>query len=80
MLDYRLQPYTQEESALDLAGTIRFIRRHASEYGIDEKDIAVMGFSAGGILAGEMILNYGGGITPDSLDPSYVPDASAWLQ
>lgn len=75
VLDYRLRPYTQEEGALDLARTVRFIRRHADEYGIDEKDIAVMGFSAGGILAGEMILHYGGGITPDALDPSYVPDA-----
>lgn len=75
VLDYRLRPYTQEEGALDLARTVRFIRRHADEYGIDEKDIAVMGFSAGGILAGEMILHYGGEITPDALDPSYVPDA-----
>lgn len=74
VLDYRLRPYTQEEGALDLARTVRFIRRHACEYGIDEKDIAVMGFSAGGILAGEMILHYGDRITPDALDPSYVPD------
>lgn len=75
VLDYRLRPYTQEEGALDLARTVRFVRHHADEYGIDEKDIAVMGFSAGGILAGEMILHYGNGITPDALDPSYVPDA-----
>ena len=74
VLDYRLRPYTQEEGALDLARTVRFIRRHADEYGIDEKDIAVMGFSAGGILAGEMILHYGNEITPNVLDPSYVPD------
>ncbi len=75
VLDYRLRPYTQEEGALDLARTVRFIRRHANEYGIDEKDIAVMGFSAGGILAGEMILHYGDEITPDALDRSYLPDA-----
>lgn len=30
------------------------------QYGIEEKDIAVMGFSAGGILCGEMLLNYDG--------------------
>ena len=75
VLDYRLRPYTQEEGALDLARTVRFIRRHANEYGIDEKDIAVMGFSAGGILAGEMILHYGDETTPDALDHSYMPDA-----
>lgn len=75
VLDYRLRPYTQEEGALDLARTVRFVRRHAKEYGIDEKDIAVMGFSAGGILAGEMILHYSGAVTPTALDNSYVPDA-----
>ena len=51
VVDYRLRPYTQEEGALDLARAVRFVRAHAEEYGIDEKDIAVMGFSAGGILA-----------------------------
>ena len=75
VLDYRLCPYTQEEGALDLARTVRFVRRHADAYGIDEKDIAVMGFSAGGILAGEMILHYSNTVSPTVLDKSYVPDA-----
>lgn len=43
VVDYRLRPYTQEEGALDLARAVRFVRSHAEEYGIDEKDIAVMG-------------------------------------
>lgn len=47
---------------------------HASEYGIDEEDIAVMGFSAGGILSGEMLLNFDGQINGTALDPDYVPD------
>lgn len=54
VVNYRLRPYTQEEGALDLARAVRFVRKNAAVYGIDEKDIAVMGFSAGGILAGEM--------------------------
>lgn len=74
VVDYRLRPYTQEEGALDLARAVRFVRSHAEEYDIDEKDIAVMGFSAGGILAGEMLRNFDGTVTPDVLDPTYVPD------
>lgn len=75
VVDYRLRPYTQQEGALDLARAVRFARTHADEFGIDEQDIAVMGFSAGGILAGEMLLHWDGTVSPDTLDPGYVPDA-----
>ena len=75
VVDYRLRPYTQEEGALDLARAVRFVRSHAQEYGIEETDIAVMGFSAGGILAGEMLWHYDGTVSPSVLDPDYVPDA-----
>lgn len=74
IVDYRLRPYTQEEGALDLARAVRFVRKNAEVYGIDPEDIAVMGYSAGGILAGEMLLNFDGLINGSSLDPSYVPD------
>lgn len=46
VVDYRLRPYTQEEGALDLARAVRFVRSHGEKYGIDQEDIAVMGFSA----------------------------------
>ena len=75
VVNYRLRPYTQEEGALDLARAVRFVRSHADEYGIEESDIAVMGFSAGGILSGEELLNYDGLVSPAVLDESYVPDA-----
>lgn len=75
VLDYRLLPYTQEEGALDLARAVRFVRYHAQEYGIDEQDIAVMGFSAGGILAGKMLRNFDGTVSPTVIDPDYIPDA-----
>lgn len=75
VVDYRLRPYTQQEGALDLARAVRFVRSHAQEYGIDEADIAVMGFSAGGILSGEMLLHYDGQTDGTALDPEYVPDA-----
>jgi acetyl esterase/lipase len=75
VVNYRLRPYTQEEGALDLARAVRFVRLHSSEYGIKQDDIAVMGFSAGGILCGEMALNYKGIVNGSSLDTRYVPDS-----
>lgn len=75
VVNYRLRPYTQQEGALDLARAVRFVRAHAEEYGIDENDIAVMGFSAGGILSGEMLLHFDGQVDGTALDPDYVPDA-----
>lgn len=74
VVNYRLRPYTQEEGALDLARAVRFVRKYADVYGIDEKDIAVMGFSAGDILAGEMLLNFDGMVNGTVLDESYIPD------
>ena len=75
VVDYRLRPYTQQEGALDLARAVRFVRAHAQKYGIQEQDIAVMGFSAGGILSGEMLLNFDGNVLPTTLDPDYQPDS-----
>ncbi|MHC1770935.1 MAG: alpha/beta hydrolase [Flexilinea sp.] len=74
VVNYRLRPYTQEEGALDLARAVRYVRSYAEQLGIDENDIAVLGFSAGGILCGEMLLNYDGLVDGTSLDPEYVPD------
>lgn len=75
VLNYRLNPYTQEEGALDLARAVRFVRAHAEEYGIAPHAIAVMGFSAGGILAGEMLLNWKGTINGYVMDTRYRPDS-----
>lgn len=74
VVSYRLRPYTQEEGALDLARAVRYVRYYAEEYGIAEEDIAVVGFSAGGILCGEMILNWKGTVSPVLLDENYIPD------
>lgn len=74
VVNYRLRPYTQEEGALELARAVRFVRKNAEVYGIDENDIAVMGFSAGGILAGEMLLNFDGQVNGTALDARYIPD------
>ena len=74
IVDYRLRPYTQQEGALDVARAVRFIRKNADAYGIDPDDIAVMGYSAGGIQAGEFFLNFDGEVNGTALDPDYVPD------
>ncbi len=74
IVDYRLRPYTQEEGALDVARAVRFIRKNAGIYGIDPNDIAVMGYSAGGIQAGEFFLHYDEDVLPTALDPDYIPD------
>lgn len=74
IVDYRLSPYTQEEGALDVARAVRFIRKNADVYGIEPDDIAVMGFSAGGIQAGEFLMHYDEDVNGTALDFSYVPD------
>ena len=74
IVDYRLRPYTQQEGALDVARAVRFIRANADIYGVDPDDIAVMGFSAGGIQAGEFFVHYDEDVLPTALDPDYVPD------
>ena len=74
IVDYRLSPYTQEEGALDVARAVRFIRKNADVYGIEPDDIAVMGFSAGGIQAGEFLMYYDEDVNGTELDSSYVPD------
>lgn len=75
IVDYRLSPYSQEEGALDVARAVRFIRHNANAYGIDPDAIAVMGFSAGGIQAGEFLMHYDEMVSGTALDSRYVPDA-----
>ena len=51
IVNYRIAPYTNEESALDVARAVRLVRANAYSYGIDPDKIAVAGFSYGGIAA-----------------------------
>ena len=74
IVDYRLQPYSQEEGALDVARAVRFVRKNADIYGINPDDIAVMGFSVGGIQAGEFLMHYDEMVNGTALDEKYVPD------
>lgn len=74
VVNYRLQPYTQQEAALDLARGIRYVRAHADDYGINPDNIATIGFSAGGILSGELALNFKGLVNGTEVNNSYIPD------
>jgi acetyl esterase/lipase len=74
IVDYRLSPYSQEEGALDVARAVRFIRKNAKAYRIDPDHIAVMGFSAGGIQAGEFLMHYDENVNGSILDKDYTPD------
>lgn len=74
IVDYRLRPYNQEEGALDVARAVRFIRKNADVYEINPEDIAVMGFSAGGIQAGEFLMHYDDDVNGTILDNTYIPD------
>lgn len=75
VVNYRVQPYRMEEGSLDLARAVRFVRRHAADYGIDPNDIASVGFSAGGILCGDEALNFDGLVNGTALAADYRPDA-----
>lgn len=75
VVNYRVRPYTMEEGSLDLARAVRFVRQHATDYGIDPEDIATVGFSAGGILCGDEALNFDELVNGTALASDYRPDA-----
>lgn len=75
IVNYRIAPYTMRESATDLQRAIRYVCAHADDYRIKPKNIALVGFSAGGILNGEVLLNWRDRTNGTALDSSYRPDA-----
>ena len=74
VVNYRINPYTMQESATDLQRGIRYVKAHAMEYRIKPDNIALVGFSAGGILNGEVLLNWRDLTNGTALDSSYRPD------
>ncbi len=65
---YRVKPVTYPVPLADARSAVRYVREHAPELGIKPDKIAILGFSAGGHLAG-MVSNLPGG-------PESRPDAS----
>ncbi len=74
VLWYRSYPYKDPIMFLDCQRAIRYVRFHAKEYGIDEKKIGIIGFSAGGNLAGVTSMHFRNqpisyeGYAPDEID------------
>lgn len=74
IVNYRIQPYTMRESATDLQCAIRYVKAHAADYRIVPGNVALVGFSAGGILNGEVLLNWRDLTNGTLLDANYRPD------
>ena len=74
IVNYRINPYSMQASATDLQRAIRYVIAHAEDYRINQENIALVGFSAGGILNGEVLLNWRDLTNGTALDSSYRPD------
>lgn len=74
IVNYRINPYSMQASATDLQRAIRYVKVHAEDYRINPENIALVGFSAGGILNGEVLLNWRDLTNGTALDSSYRPD------
>ena len=69
VLRHRLVPYDSTVDAVaDTQRSIRMVRAHAAEWGVDPKRVGVMGFSAGGEQAAWVTLKFDAG-DPKSEDP-----------
>jgi len=56
VLEYRMNPYEAPVCYLDMQRAIRYVRYHATEYGLRRDHIGAMGFSAGGYVAGASVI------------------------
>jgi len=52
VLDYRVEPYMHPYPMFDAQRAIRYVRYNSKEFNIDPNRIGILGFSAGGHLAG----------------------------
>ena len=67
-------PYTEEESGIDIARAIKYVRYHANDYNISPDNIGVVGFSAGGIANGHAVLEFNDTSDGTLIDNNYKPD------
>ena len=78
VLTYRLRPYSRRDAMADMSRAIRLLRARRAELDITDK-VAVLGYSAGGMLAGNCATHYDRG-DPAAADPveqeSSRPDAA----
>jgi acetyl esterase/lipase len=62
-----LMPMTQA----DAQQAVRIVRQRAAEWGVDQRKIGIMGFSAGGGVTTQVALNYTADCRPDFAAPIY---------
>lgn len=74
VVHYRVNPYTEAESGIDIARAIKYVRYYADDYDISPDNIGVVGFSAGGIANGHAVLEFGGMKDGTLVDGNYKPD------
>ncbi len=69
VLRYRLgsEGYRHPTMLLDAARSMRFVRAHAKEWGVDPNKIGIMGSSAGGHLASTLLTHFDAGSTTSDL-------------
>ncbi|NMA65139.1 MAG: alpha/beta hydrolase [Clostridiaceae bacterium] len=68
-------PWTAKESGVDVARAIRIIRMNADKYRINADNVAVAGFSNGGLTGENCIRYFSGKQTVADHFPGYEPDA-----
>jgi acetyl esterase/lipase len=69
VLEYRLAPaYLYPAQKEDASRAVRYVRAHAAELGVDPARLGVWGFSAGGILVGNLATIHTAG-DPAAADP-----------
>lgn len=76
VLQRRVQPYNNNDIVMDLQRSIRYIKYHATEWGLDLEGtlIGAAGFSGGAGNLSTQIKTFYGNVTPDQFDPTYVCD------
>lgn len=74
IVHYRVNPYTEEESGIDISRAIKYVRSQADSYGYQPDNITVVGFSAGGIANGHAVLEFGHGEDGRVIDDDYQVD------
>ena len=74
VVNYRLYPYSVKDAELDLQRAIRFAKNATEAYGYDENQVAVLGFSAGAMTAGGMLLDFNDLEDGTKIDSHYKSD------
>lgn len=74
IVNYRVAPFSDEESAIDIARAVRIVRANAGKYRIEADHIAAAGFSYGGIVTSLAADIFAGDVNATAVTPDYQPD------